>query len=130
MQPLFTWGKINKAVKLYKELSDVKGLQLISTQNQLEAELKIRLATLNYLYSIIDLIEESDALTKRLVEFSEKAEESGMMIAQDVLEARVQAKQLEITKYELSEEIKNQHRRRKTNNFPNPKFPVEYNRFV
>ena len=108
LQPLFTWGKINKAVKLYKELSDVKGLQLISTQNQLEAELKIRLATLNYLYSIIDLIEESDALTKRLVEFSEKAEESGMMIAQDVLEARVQAKQLEITKYELSEEIKNQ----------------------
>jgi len=31
-----------------------------------------------------------------------------MMLAQDVLEAKVQAKQLEITKYELSEEIKNQ----------------------
>ena len=42
------------------------------------------------------------------MEFSEKAEQSGMMIAQDVLEAKVQAKQLEITKYELTEEIKNQ----------------------
>ena len=108
MQPLFTWGKINNSIKLYKEIAAVKSLQFSAKKTQLEGELKIRLVTLNYLHKIIDLIEESDSLTKRLVEFSEKAEQSGMMIAQDVLEAKVQAKQLEITKYELTEEIKNQ----------------------
>jgi len=108
LQPIFTWGKINNSIALYQKIADVKGLQYVATKNQLEGELKIRLVSLSYLYTIIDLIEESEKLTNRLVEFSEIAEKSGMMLAQDVLEAKVQAKQLEITKYELSEEIKNQ----------------------
>lgn len=107
-QPLFTWGKINNSIKLYEEIASVKSLQYSSTKKQLESELKIRLTTLIYLYQLIELIDETEVFTNRLVEFSEKAEQSGMMLAQDVLDAKVQAKQLEINKYELSEEIKNQ----------------------
>lgn len=108
MQPLFTWGKIGNSIKLYKQISGVKELQLLSTQEQLENELKIRLVTLCRLYEIIDLIEEAETFTNRMVEFSESAEKSGMMIHQDVVEAKVQAKQLEISKQELNEQIKNQ----------------------
>ena len=108
MQPLFTWGKIGNSIKLYKQISGVKELQLLSTQEQLENELKIRLVTLCRLYEIIDLIEEAETFTNRMVEFSENAEKSGMMIHQDVVDAKVQAKQLEISKQELNEQIKNQ----------------------
>ena len=107
-QPIFTWGKIGNSIKLYKQISGVKELQLLSTQEQLENELKIRLVTLCRLYEIIDLIEEAETFTNRMVEFSENAEKSGMMIHQDVVDAKVQAKQLEISKQELNEQIKNQ----------------------
>jgi outer membrane protein TolC len=108
MQPLFTWGKIGNSIKLYKQISGVKELQLLSTQEQLENELKIRLVTLCRLYEIIDLIEKAETFTNRMVEFSENAEKSGMMIHQDVVDAKVQAKQLEISKQEVNEQIKNQ----------------------
>ncbi len=108
MQPLFTWGKITNSIKLYKQIAGVKELQLITTQEQLENELEIRLVTLKRLYEIISLIEEAEVFTNRMVEFSENAEKAGMMIRQDVVEAKVQAKQLEIAKQELLEQIKNQ----------------------
>lgn len=108
MQPLFTWGKIGNSIKLYKQISGVKQLQLLSTQEQLENELKIRLVTLCRMYEIIGLIEEAEIFTNRMVEFSESAEKSGMMIHQDVVDAKVQAKQLEISKQELNEQIKSQ----------------------
>lgn len=108
MQPLFTWGKIGNSIKLYKQISAVKELQLLNTQEQLENELKIRLVTLCRLYELIDLIQEAETFTNRMVEFSENAEKAGMMIRQDVVDAKVQAKKLEISKQELNEQIKNQ----------------------
>ena len=39
-QPLFTWGKIYNARRLYKKIADAKELQLISTQKQQETELE------------------------------------------------------------------------------------------
>ena len=108
LQPLFTWGKIGNSIKLYKQISAVKELQLLNTQEQLENELKIRLVTLCRLYELIDLIQEAETFTNRMVEFSENAEKAGMMIRQDVVDAKVQAKKLEISKQELNEQIKNQ----------------------
>lgn len=108
MQPLFTWGKLANAVKLYKQIADIKGTQLESKQQQLETELKTRLITLSYLANINQIIEEEKDYVQRLVQVSENAEKSGMLLHQDVVEAKIQAKELEIAQQDLQEQINNQ----------------------
>lgn len=108
MQPLFTWGKITNAISLYKQISQIKQTQIDSKLQQLETELKTRLVTLSYLNSINDIIEEEKVYVERLVQVSEDSEKSGMLLHQDVVDARIQAKELEIAQQDLQEQINNQ----------------------
>jgi len=107
-QPIFTWGKITNAVKLYSEISRVKETQILSVTEQKENELEIRLVTLEYLYQILDLLSEEEVFVQRMVEFSENAEAAGMMLHQDVVDAKIQAKQLEIAKQDVNEQVNSQ----------------------
>ena len=45
-QPIWTWGKLTNAVKLYKLISEIKLTQLESEQQKKETELEIRMITL------------------------------------------------------------------------------------
>lgn len=108
MQPIFTWGKITNAVKLYKQISEIKNTQLESVQGQMNTELETRLVTLFYLQKINLIIDEEKKYASRLVETSENAEKSGMLLHQDVVEAKIQAKELEIAQQDLQEQINNQ----------------------
>lgn len=108
MQPIFTWGKVTNAIKLYKGISKIKETQILSTQEQKENELEIRLITLYHLYQIIDNLDEEAVFVNRMVEFSESAEKAGMMLHQDVVDAMIQAKQLEIAKQDVNEQISQQ----------------------
>lgn len=108
MQPVFTWGKLTNALKLYKQVSEIKKTQIESKQQQLETELKTRLITLTYLNKINSLIDEEKQYVDRLVEVSENAEKSGMLLHQDVVDAKIQAKELEIAQQDLQEQINNQ----------------------
>lgn len=107
-QPLFTWGKIYNATRLYKKIADAKELQLISTQKQQETELETRLASLYYLEKIKQILTEERDYADRLVSFSETAEKTGMLLHQDVLDAKMQAKQLEIAERNLDEQVNSQ----------------------
>lgn len=107
-QPIFTWGKITNAVKLYSEISKVKETQILSAVEQKENELEVRLITLDYLYQIFELLSEEEVFVNRMVEFSENAEKAGMMLHQEVVDARIQAKQLEIAKQDINEQINSQ----------------------
>jgi len=107
-QPLYTWGKLTNAISLYKQISAIKHTQLESKQQQLKTELKTRLITLSYLNKINEIIEEEKEYVNRLVEVSEKAEKSGMLLHQDVVDAKIQAKELEIAQQDLQEQINNQ----------------------
>lgn len=107
-QPIFTWGKLKNAIDLYKQVSEIKKTQIDSKQQQLETELRTRLISLYYLNKINQIIEEEKQYVERLVEVSENAEKSGMLLHQDVVDARIQAKELEIAQQDLQEQINNQ----------------------
>ncbi len=104
-QPVFTWGKLTNAYKLYKEISNVRQLQVNTTENQLTAELKIRLTSLYYLNKIIENFSEQVELASKLVTMSENAEKNGTIVHLDVLEAKIQAQQLSIALYSLEEQF-------------------------
>lgn len=107
-QPVFTWGKLHYAAGLYKELSNVQKMKLEYTKKQLESELETRLATLYYLQKITKLLEDEKTFAQELVSYSEDAEKSGMLLHQDVIDARIQAKELDIAQQGVYEQITNQ----------------------
>lgn len=107
-QPIFTWGKISNAIKLYRQISEIKQTQIFQQTEQLETELKTRLISLYYLNQILEILEEEQTYTDRMVEVSENAELSGMLLHQDVVDAKIQAKELEISKQDLLEQINDQ----------------------
>lgn len=108
LQPIFTWGKITNAIKLYKQVAEIKHTQMEAQIQQLETEIKTRLVTLVYLGQINNLIEEEKEYVERLVAVTENAEKTGMLLHQDVVDARIQAKELEIAQQDLLEQINNQ----------------------
>lgn len=107
MQPIFTWGKLTNAVKLYKKISQIKQTQILSQKEQLETEIEGRLIAISYLKQIMTVLEEEEQYVSRLVQYSEDAEKSGMLIHQDVVEAKIQSKKLEIAKQDLVEQMNN-----------------------
>lgn len=104
-QPVWTWGKITNAIKLYQKISEIKLTQIESQRRQMNCELETRLVTLSYLKKIMNILDEEKEYALRLVEVSEKAEKSGMVLHQDVVDARIQAKELEIAQNDVTEQI-------------------------
>ena len=107
-QPVFTWGKITNAIKLYQQISEIKETQLSQQTSQLETEFKTRLVSLYYLIRIMEIIDEEQAYAERMVQVSENAESSGMLLHQEVVDAKIQAKELEIAKQDLLEQMNDQ----------------------
>ena len=107
-QPVFTWGKLENAVKLYKQISEIKNTQYLSQLQNLETEIESRLVGLFYLKRILEILEEEKVYANKLVETSVNAEKSGMLLHQDVVEARIKAKELEIAQQDIEEQVKNQ----------------------
>ena len=107
-QPVFTWGKITNAIKLYRQISQIKQTQITQQTEQLETELKTRLLSLYYMNRILEILDEEQTYTDRMVEVSESAEQTGMLLHQDVVDAKIQAKELEIAKQDLLEQINDQ----------------------
>ena len=107
-QPVFTWGKISNSIKLYKQISDIKMNQIVQQTAQLETELQTRLLSLYYLNKILEILDEEQSYADRMVQVSENAEQSGMLLHQEVVDAKIQAKELEIVKQDLLEQIEDQ----------------------
>ena len=107
-QPLFTWGKLTNALKLYKLIADVKLTQYTSQLDQLNTELETRVITLKYLDEISSILEEEKQYTSRLVETSENAQRSGMLLKQDVTDAKIKAMEIDIAQQDLSEQLNDQ----------------------
>ena len=107
-QPIFTWGKIANSIKLYQQISNIKQTQITQQTEQLKTELETRLISLYYLNNILGLLEEEKTYSDRMVKVSEDAEKVGMLLHQEVVDAKLQAKELEIAKQDLLEQIKDQ----------------------
>ena len=107
-QPIFTWGKIANSIKLYNQISKIKQTQITQQTEQLKTELKTRLISLYYLNKIFEIVDEEQTYSDRMVEVSENAEKVGMLLHQDVVDAKLQAKELEIVKQDLLQQMKDQ----------------------
>lgn len=106
-QPIYTWGKLKNAIKLYKKVSEIKQLQISSKEKQLQTELNTRIVSLFYLSQIETLLNTQDEYANRLVKISEDAQKNGILLEQDVLEAKISAQQINITQQEIKEQFFN-----------------------
>ena len=106
-QPIYTWGKIKTAIKLYEKISEVKLLQISSKEKQLQTELNTRIISLFYLLQIDNLLKVQNKNASRLVQISEDAKKNGLLLEQDVLEAKINAQQINILQQEIKEQFFN-----------------------
>lgn len=107
IQPIYTWGKLKNAIKLYEKVSEIKQLQISSKEKQLQTELNTRIVSLFYLSQIETLLNTQDEYANRLVKISEDAQKNGILLEQDVLEAKISAQQINITQQEIKEQFYN-----------------------
>lgn len=100
-EPIITWGKRPKAVELYKNLADISALSKMDLQDQLTVELKTSLTALKYMDELLVLLDETEQVAADLVQVSEDGYADGMLIKQDVTEARVEALEVKVKKQEV-----------------------------
>lgn len=96
VQPIYTWGKVTSNVKMNEEIAQAKALQIGDTQAQLDAQLKASLASLYYLKDFDGILQEMKSDADELVDIARSGSEAGVALSQDVAQAQVGAKQLEL----------------------------------
>ena len=104
-QPVFTWGKITNAVRLYQKVYDARVLQLEDAIEKAQTELRTRVAALYYLLQIQKLLESQREIADKLVGHAENAQENGMMLATDALKIKVQSRQIDVAKAQIDQQI-------------------------
>ncbi|MBR5668632.1 MAG: TolC family protein, partial [Spirochaetales bacterium] len=87
-QPIFTWGKINNAVKLYEKVYDARVLQLEDAIEKAQTELWTRIAALDYLLGIRNLLDSQKEISLRLVQMADDARTNGMMLETEALSVK------------------------------------------
>lgn len=102
-QPLITWGKLGKAVDLYKNILTAQSLRKDDTVAQNKAELRIRVWSMKYLEEMEGLVDEAMALSKELVDIAKSSYENGMILRQDWLNAEISSLEVEVKKAELDD---------------------------
>ena len=100
-QPVFTWGKLSNAVKLYQTVEGLRGMEKSDKENQLIAELRSRLDALYYMDRIYPLLSEIEEKADKLLSIAESAADNGMLLQEDVLDARIQKQQVVISRREI-----------------------------
>ena len=104
-QPIFTWGKISNAVKLYEKVYDARLLQLEDALAKSETELWTRIAALDYLLGIRNLLDSQKKISGRLVQMADDAKTNGMMLETEALSVKVQARQVDVAKAQVDQQI-------------------------
>lgn len=105
-QPLFTWGKIPNAVKLYTQVAEIRALAIEDTSNQLTAQLKARVSALKYMDDILVLLDQTKDTADELVQVSQDAYDNGMILKQDVSKAKISAMEIDVTRQEIMKEYR------------------------
>lgn len=103
-QPVFTWGKLTNAIKLYEEVAGIRLNQKNDLIRKKEIELLTRETALHFILQIEKILDEESNYTKRLVEISQAYEKNGLLLKQDVLNARMQAQEVDVAKKKVQRE--------------------------
>lgn len=103
-QPLFTWGKLTNAVKLYEKVADIRLLQKNDLLRKKKIELLSRETAVYFLEQIEQVLDEQSKYAARLVEISQAYANNGLLLKQDVLNAKMQAQEIDVAKKNLQRE--------------------------
>ena len=103
-QPIFTWGKLTNAIKLYEQVADIRLLQKNDLIRKKEIELLTRETALYFISQMEKILDEQSVHAKRLVEISQAYANNGLLLNQDVLNAKIQAQEVDIAKKNLQRE--------------------------
>lgn len=95
-QPIFTWGKLAKAVDIYSTVYDARLLQKQDEKEKALTELSTRLYATDVLLQLSDILQEQKKTAERLVQLSDSGYENGMILETQALEVRVQARQIDV----------------------------------
>ncbi len=104
-QPIFTWGKITNAVKLYSQVYEARVLQMDDAVEKARTEIRTRAAVLGYLEGIGELLDEQATIAARLVELADEARKSGMMLETDALSVKVKARQIDVAAAQIDQQM-------------------------
>ena len=104
-QPVFTWGKLSNAVKLYQQVYEARILQLQDATEKAATEIRTRAAAVHYLLGIREVLEKQVSTVSRLVELADDARKNGMMLETQALSVKVQARQLDVAVAQVERQI-------------------------
>lgn len=97
IQPVYTWGKLTSSIDMYEEIEAARALQIGDTEARLDATLKAYLSSLYYLRQVSERLEGMKEDTDQLVQLAKDSSEAGVILSQDVAQARVSARQIDMT---------------------------------
>jgi len=106
-QPIFTWGKLSKAVDIYRTVYDARLLQQSDEKDKALTELSTRLYACDVLLQLSQILSEQKDTAKRLTELAESAYENGMMLETEALGVRVQARQIDVASSQVTTALDN-----------------------
>ena len=101
-QPIWTWGKLHDSVSLSEAVLSLRQDQLMAKQKELVSTFKGNVASLYFLGKMEQNLQKQEVLAQRLVTLSEQAFNQGLLLEQEVLEVKVQRKQLSLALLRLS----------------------------
>lgn len=107
-QPLYTWGKLGNAVKLYETITEIRSLQVDDLLSRKQAEIKTRCLAVACLKKMKACLESQIQDAGALVEASRQAAQAGLSLELDALEAEVTASELDVGLCEIERNIQSQ----------------------
>lgn len=95
-QPIFTWGKIPAAVKLYREVERAAELKCSRKERELEASINGYYFSLYYLNRISDSLQEQMKYSDRLLTLTRSSYENGFITLTDFQDVQTKIKDVQI----------------------------------
>lgn len=107
-QPVWTWGKLKNGVAMTEKLLLIRQAQRFALQKSLLAELQSRLYAQKYLSAMEELLAEQITQSQALVTLAQEAFSNGMVLEEEVLSAKVFARQIELAKVQVAQQKQRQ----------------------
>ena len=104
-QPIFTWGKVTNAVKLYEKLLEIRKIEREDKAESLSVELEGYLGGIYYAESILEKLRLASEDAKELISIAESGYENGVMLLSDLNDARLSSSELDMALTEVEAQL-------------------------
>lgn len=94
-QPIFTWGKIDNAIEVYKLLLSAAKYKKLEKINEIKTKIKIYYHCLYYMDNIIENLNQQKLIIDRIVSISKQSMDNGFITYSDYLQSIVSQKEFE-----------------------------------